>query len=394
MRLLPLPLLIVGCAQDELRPAAATPPLRPECVPQEVLRCDGARLLQEDGCGESEVVDTCCAGCANGACVSPTPTYDACVGADVWTFDNCDQPVLEVATCCVGCVDGACRTPAVMGPACHGEDVWTFDECGDRVALVETCCAGCGEGACREPAPAYTRCVGSNIVTYDDCDRAVSEVICCAGCTADDACTEPVVSYEGCLGDDVYSFDTCDEPVERIEICCGGCTAGVCSAGSSTASLTANHIDPDDDLSTLLDGDPTTGISPIYYDWQHVQIDFGCPTEMLQGFRRYMSKPDGMANRGPQGESIQYKDDRGEFVYFTTSNSSGWGATPMVEDPYIPYGDARRAWMNVAYGWSEWNCLNEPVAAGEVRFLWDGNSDQLQEVEFYFGDASPCATSP
>lgn len=126
------------------------------------------------------------------------------------------------------------------------------------------------------------------------------------------------------------------------------------------------------------DGSLTTSFRSSYDDWQYLQVDFGVAGR-FSGLRRYMtSNGTSIAGqRTTQGEGAQYSLDGANWFELTAHNTRGW-------EDYFNYGARQHAWRNLAYGWSAWLDVTNPVSARYVRFNWDGANDALNEVEIGF----------
>src|SRR5262249_52966059 len=120
---------------------------------------------------------------------------------------------------------------------------------------------------------------------------------------------------------------------------------------------------------SVIDNDVQSGFRTGYLNWQYVRVDFGRPV-VISGLRRNMRGAG--FDRGRQGEKISYSNDGTTWTFFSSDTATGW-------EDYNNYRPS--AWHSVRYGWSAWIRPRSPISARYVRFHWDGNNDELNEVE-------------
>ncbi|MCA9547152.1 MAG: hypothetical protein KC613_22275, partial [Myxococcales bacterium] len=172
------------------------------------VRCEGDNLVWFDDCGELRGQLPCRHGCADGACRAcggeRPRDHTACLGAELWYFDECDEPTLRAEPCAHGCVDGACREPAcdegvwraageqgcqlcvggswaapvaLMDQACRAQGC--HPERGPRWADLPdgTACPGgtCQGGSCRAAQPQPVCAPGAYEQRADRCDRCTGD---------------------------------------------------------------------------------------------------------------------------------------------------------------------------------------------------------------------------
>jgi hypothetical protein len=176
-------------------------------------------------------------------------------------------------------------------------------------------------------------------------------------------------------------------------LCLSGCNLFLSTYGRSVWQARIERPSPvltsdrtglnDTTPASAYDGSVVTFFQSSYDNWQYLQIDLRCPTD-LWGMRRYMTLDgtDISGDRGPQGEGFSYSDDGMNWTPLLGSTTQGWEAY----NNYSPH-----AWDYVPYGWSAWLYPNNPVRARYVRFNWDGNYDALNEVQLGFGLAPALA---
>lgn len=123
------------------------------------------------------------------------------------------------------------------------------------------------------------------------------------------------------------------------------------------------------------DGNPDTGFVSKHLDWQHLQVDFGCPGS-FRGLRRMLvGGAMSPTSRGLQGEGVAHSLDGQTWTTLTASTSSGWEGAVN----YAP-----SAWHSLPNGWTPFIRPKADVTARFVRFNWDGDGDSLREVEIDF----------
>lgn len=138
-----------------------------------------------------------------------------------------------------------------------------------------------------------------------------------------------------------------------------------------TPSVTASHAGINGTVpANIFDRNPSTFFKTSHLDWQYVQIDLGCPIP-FSGLRRSMT---GTTNRTNEGEQVQISANGTTWTALTGPTTFGWNS-------YTNYGANLHAWRAVPYGWSAWLRPNTPSTIRYVRFHWDGNNDQLDEVQ-------------
>ncbi len=159
----------------------------------------------------------------------------------------------------------------------------------------------------------------------------------------------------GCGGDEEFTIGAT-----------GAALAGSCVATISSPESPINGTN----VARALDGDTATYFQTANNTWQYVQVDLGCSTRFT-GFRRNMS---GSLNRTNDGEQVLTSMDGVTWTPLTGSTTFGWNA-------YVNYTPDLHAWRSLPYGWSAWLRPNAPSSIRYLRFMWDGNSDALNEVE-------------
>lgn len=138
-----------------------------------------------------------------------------------------------------------------------------------------------------------------------------------------------------------------------------------------TPSVTASHAGINGTIpANIFDRSTSTFFKTSHLDWQYVQIDLGCAIPFT-GLRRSMT---GSGSRLNEGEQIQISTNGTTWTQLTGPTTFGWNS-------YTNYGANLHAWRNVPYGWSAWLRPNTPSTIRYLRFHWDGNNDQLDEVQ-------------
>ncbi|MBP8809669.1 MAG: thrombospondin type 3 repeat-containing protein [Kofleriaceae bacterium] len=172
------------------------------------------------------------------------------------------------------------------------------------------------------------------------------------------------------LSDDPYvTALTVANPEEKAAV---ACRLKVSSDRAGQAGTTA---------AMAFDGSTATALRTGYDGWQRLELDYGC-VGTLTGVRRYMSRAASTAgHRGAQGEGVAYSMDGVTWTSLTASTSTGWQG-------YVAY--AATAWHSIGYGWSAWLVPSAPVRARYLRFNWDGNADDVNELQVQFAaNAAP-----
>lgn len=137
-----------------------------------------------------------------------------------------------------------------------------------------------------------------------------------------------------------------------------------------TKTITVNQTVTVGNVYNAIDGDPATSFTTNQTLWQQVDVDFG-RTVALTRLRRNMSGI--TANRQNNGEQIQVSADAITWRQIVGADIAGWEAY----DNYVPH-----AWRTLPYGWTNYLSFRQPPVIRYIRYLWDGNIDNFNELEF------------
>jgi hypothetical protein len=148
-----------------------------------------------------------------------------------------------------------------------------------------------------------------------------------------------------------------------------------------TKTISVNQAVTSGSVYNAIDGNSSTGFTTAQTQWQQVEVDFGRSVALTR-LRRNMSGAS--ANRGENGEQIQVSADGTTWRPIVVGDVAGWEA-------YTNYGAQRQAWKRMPYGWSNYLSFRQPPVLRYLRYLWDGNSDNFNELELE--TTSPTAMS-
>lgn len=154
-----------------------------------------------------------------------------------------------------------------------------------------------------------------------------------------------------------YQWDGAFDAVTEVEV--------------DTKTISVNQAVTAGNVYNAIDGDPNTHFTTAQNDWQQVEVDFG-RTVALTRLRRNMSGT--AANRGMNGEQIQVSANGTTWRSIVLGDVAGWEA-------YVNYGAQLHAWRLMPYGWSNYLSFRQPPVIRYVRYLWDGDNDNFNELE-------------
>jgi hypothetical protein len=192
------------------------------CEPEDHKACCGNAVCWIDGCGKAGAkVADCAGGCADGACLSCTPSCGTATCGDDGCGGSCGE--------CDGgraCRSGKCVCLPLDHTGCCGTETCWFDSCDNAMDTIDFCANGCADGACRDCAP---QCEALGRQCGDDgcggsCGACPEGTTCEAGlcaCNAHD--------HKGCCGNAVCWFNSCDAPEAEVQPCLFGCSEGRCN---------------------------------------------------------------------------------------------------------------------------------------------------------------------